>query len=155
MQRVLVVCTANVCRSPMAESIARFVAQSRGLAPRIEVASAGTEVPWPGSLPDARAAAALARHGYPRAPPRARRVTADDFARHDLVLAMDRRNLALLRDAAPREHQAKLSLFLDLSPALRGQDVPDPYYTNSEGFERVLSLCESGVESLLASLSMG
>lgn len=149
MQRVLLVCTANLCRSPMAEAVGRFITAARGLSSDIRFDSAGTDVPWPGSPTDVRARTALARRGYPPLHSRARAVVADDFHRHDRVLAMDRQHLARLRELADRAHWPKISLFLDLTPH-RGRDVPDPYFADEHGFDRVLTLCEAGIEALLA-----
>ena len=42
MVRVLFVCLGNICRSPMGEFILKDLAASRGVADRLEVASAGT-----------------------------------------------------------------------------------------------------------------
>ena len=63
---------------------------------------------------------------------------------------MDQQNLDNLRRLCPPEHQHKLHLLLAFAPALGQQEVPDPYYGNAAGFERVLDLCEAGVSGLLA-----
>ena len=80
---------------------------------------------------------------------RARRVREQDFEHCDLILAMDRDNLANLQDDCPAEHRHKLHLFLDYAGVEAGGEVPDPYYGNLAGFERVLALCEAAARGVL------
>lgn len=97
--------------------------------------------------------AALAR-GYDLSNLRARQLTLTDFSRFDLILAMDRENLATARALCPPNAKAKLRLFLDTPPAgdmkTDTQEVPDPYFTRD--FEGCLTLIERGAEALLAAL---
>lgn len=152
--RLLFVCMGNLCRSPMAQAVLPQHARDM----RIDVPvvdSAGTIGSHAGEPPDPRGRAALQRRGY--APPRhrARRIAAKDFVRQDLILAMDRQNLAALRDLCPDEHAHKLQLFLDFAPGFEGQDMPDPYYGDAAGFDRVLDLCEAGARGLVEALRSG
>ncbi len=64
---------------------------------------------------------------------------------------MDKDNLRLLSDQADEEFQDGLGLFLQYS-AGREDDVPDPYYGGSAGFERVLDLVEEASRGLLETL---
>ncbi len=139
--KLLLVCTGNICRSPTAEGVLRRLAQEAGLA--LEVDSAGTHGWHAGEPPDERAQAHALRRGYDLSRLRARRIEPGDFARFDLILAMDRGHLRLLRERCPRGHAGKLRLFLD------GRDVPDPYYGGAEAFEQVLDLVEDAARSLL------
>jgi protein-tyrosine phosphatase len=150
MTRVLLVCMGNICRSPMAQAVLRKMAGAR-----LEADSAGT---FPVRLPqgaDPRALTVLARRGYVVEKRRPRAVTAPDFERFDLLLAMDGDNLAELRGRCPPGQDGKLRLFLDFAPGLEGQDVPDPYYGDLSGFERVLDLCEVGARGLLEQFERG
>ncbi len=153
MARVVVVCMANVCRSPMAQSVLRHMAASERLSRLLDVDSAGVRVSWPGARIDPRAEAALRRGGYACAPSRSQQITAADFERLDLALAMDHSNLEALRDLCPPEHAHKLRLFLDFAPELQGQAVPDPYYGDARGFDNVLALCEAGARGLIATMA--
>jgi protein-tyrosine phosphatase len=147
--RVLIVCTANICRSPMAEGVARHMAQQAGFADAFEFDSAGTRAVGLGGAPDPRVKAALERRGYALMRRRPRRLVEQDFERFDLMLAMDHDNLADMARDCPPAHAHKLRLFLDFAPGFEGQEVPDPYYGNAEGFDRVLDLCEAGMRGLL------
>ncbi len=148
--RVLFVCSGNLCRSPMAQAIGQDLARGAGLAMRLEFDSAGTQALQGRATTDARARTVLARAGYKFDGHRARRVTLQDLAASDLVLAMDAGHMDALREIFEPAHAHKLRLFLDFAPGLEGRDVPDPYFGDVGGFDRVLELCEAGVRGLLA-----
>ena len=80
---------------------------------------------------------------------RARIVEPADFERFDLILAMDRENLSVLRRRAPKTAWERLRLFLEFAPDAGVTDVPDPYYGGPNGFEEVLDLVESASRGLL------
>jgi protein-tyrosine phosphatase len=84
---------------------------------------------------------------------RARQFVHDDFALFDLILAMDRQNLAELRRRAPAQYRERVRLFLEFAPELEAHDVPDPYYGGEAGFEEVLDLTEQAARGLLAHLA--
>lgn len=151
--RVLMVCMGNICRSPTAEAVLRVQAALRGLAQRVEVDSAGTHGWHAGESPDARAQAHGARRGYDLAPLRARRVQAADFERFDLILAMDRDNLANLLELRPDGVQARVELLMRYASRHAVDEVPDPYYGPAAGFERVLDLIEDACDGLLTHLA--
>jgi protein-tyrosine phosphatase len=142
MQRILFVCLGNICRSPAAEAV--FAARARDAGLRVATDSAGTSGWHVGEPPYGPMIAAAARRGYDLSALRARQVSADDFAAFDLVLAMDRSNLADLAALRPAASSAELALFL-------GQgEVPDPWY--SRDFDAALDLIEEGADRLLARL---
>ncbi len=151
MNKFLLVCTANICRSPMALTVARELVAQRGLSRAIQIESAGTHAPAPTQAPDPRAIAALARRGYKSEKKRSTRITMSHFADFDLILAMDADNLAELRKLCPEEHEHKLRLFLSYAPETGRTEVPDPYYGGVEGFEVVLDLCEAAANGLVGS----
>lgn len=151
---LLFVCMGNICRSPTAEGVFRHMATDAGIVESLTVDSAGTHAYHVGEPPDRRSREAAARRGYALDTIRARRVTAADFERFDLILAMDRLNLETLRAASDATQHAKLRLFLDYGSSPESE-VPDPYYGGATGFERVLDLVEDASESLLAEIRRG
>jgi len=158
MTRMLMVCMGNICRSPMAVAVARHMAReadflSNGISDPLDFDSAGTHADHAGEPPDTRAVTALLKRGYEPANSRSRKVCAQDFARFDLILAMDRANLAELQRLCPPQHLGKLRLFLHFAPEVGLDEVPDPYFGNPAGFERVLDLCEAGVQGLIKARS--
>jgi protein-tyrosine phosphatase len=139
--KILFVCTGNICRSPTAEGVFRHLVQRHQL--DLHVESRGTHDYHAGEPPDERTQRHALRRGYDLSRQRARKVAAEDFARFDLIVAMDRGHLRALERDCPPEHRAKLRLFLP------GKDVPDPYYGGPDGFEAVLNIVEEGCLTLL------
>jgi protein-tyrosine phosphatase len=154
---VLFVCLGNICRSPTAEGVMRALVRDAGLEEQIELDSAGTGSWHVGEAPDARATAAARQRGIVLEGA-ARQVRSDDFARFDLILAMDQANLRELRRLAPGESaQARVRLLREWgrtgSQSSDGDlDVPDPYHGGPGGFEEVLDLVHGACESLLQQL---
>ena len=153
MMRILMVCMGNICRSPLAEGVVRHLADKAGMDAFIEVDSAGTLAYHAGEQPDPRARKVAASRGYDLSKMRARRVADDDFSHFDLVLAMDRQNLAALERVCPEEHLHKLRLFMDYADNCEQDEIPDPYYGGPDGFEHVLDLCEAAARGLIASIA--
>ncbi len=128
-----------------------------GLADRIELDSAGTGSWHRGSPPDDRATAEAARRGVVLTS-RASTFAAGDAAAYDLVLAMDRSNLADLLDLTPEpELRSRIRRLREFDPALTADDpwsgdVPDPYSGGPEGFAVVYDLVEAACRGLLEHL---
>jgi len=149
---VLFVCMGNICRSPTAEGVFRRLLEQEAPELEILVDSAGTHAYHVGHPPDPRACRAAERRGVDLRTQRARQVTVEDFARHELVLAMDRDNYAQLIELCPVEYRERVRLFLEFAPGLGRDEVPDPYYGGSNGFEHVLDLVEEAARGLLEHL---
>lgn len=146
---VLFVCMGNICRSPTAHGVFRHKMIHSGLANQVQVDSAGTHNYHPGEAPDHRTRRHAVQRGYDLSDLRARQITDADFARHDLILAMDWDNLALAQDQCPPEHAHKLRRLTEFCLRFDSPVVPDPYYGGSQGFEEVLDLVEDACEGLL------
>src|SRR5690242_4952993 len=97
--KICFVCMGNICRSPTAEGVMRHLVREAGLDGTIALDSAGTGDWHAGELPDPRSREAAARRGY-LLEHRARLFTVADLDRFELILAMDRANLAHLRRLA-------------------------------------------------------
>jgi protein-tyrosine phosphatase len=151
--RVAFVCLGNICRSPMAAAVTVHRAAERGMP--VVVDSAGTAGWHVGADADPRTAAELRRRGVPLLHT-ARRFTASDFGRFDLVLAMDRSNAADLRALAPTAaDRARVRLLREFDPAAVAAgdlEVPDPYHGGDDGFARVYEMIDAAVLGLLREL---
>lgn len=130
----------------------RHKLEKAGLGERVLVDSAGTTAFHAGEAPDARSVAAAKRRGILIDGLRARKVEVGDFHEFDLILALDHTHLQALRRGAPKDGKAEVALFLEYSGGTRENEVPDPYYGNTEDFEYVLDLIESGVTPLIDKL---
>ncbi|WP_131669191.1 low molecular weight protein-tyrosine-phosphatase [Psychrobacter pygoscelis] len=159
---VLLVCLGNICRSPTAEEILRQKAAVAGMSLTID--SAGTGDWHLGEHPDVRAQKHAKARGYNISKLVSRQVKADDFYQFDLILAMDKQNLADLQaikdsltDASDQdsEHEsnklATLALLSEEDPIYGGANVPDPYQGNADDFEAVIDQIESSVDAWIES----
>ena len=133
----------------------RRLVRDAGLVDRVRVDSAGTHDYHVGEPPDARAQEHARRRGYDLSGLRARRVAMEDFESFELILAMDRGQLEILRRIAPPPQQHKLHLFMEFADGWQSDEVPDPYYGGPGGFERVLDMVEAAARGLLAELRGG
>jgi protein-tyrosine phosphatase len=144
---ILFVCMGNICRSPLAEGVFSHLASEAGLSDRFHIDSAGTGSWHEGDEPDRRSIATARHHGIDISGQRARRIRKDDFADFDLIVAMDRNNVAALKALDPEARN--IHLFGDLALG-SGEDIPDPYYGGADGFEAVYARLLAGCRKLLS-----
>lgn len=149
---ILFVCMGNICRSPTAEGVFRARAQAAGLADALRIDSAGTHAYHVGEPPDLRSQEFAAKRGVDLSQQRARQVTARDFVDFDLVLAMDKANLAMLEAACPAEYRHKLALFMQYARYSDASEVPDPYLGGGRGFDLVLDYIADASDGLIDAL---
>jgi len=150
-KKILFVCMGNICRSPTGEGLMKHLVAERGLDGRIEIDSAGTISYHTGNPPDARMRAAASRRGYDLEG-EARQIEPADLGHFDLIVAMDRENLAGIRELAeehPGRARAEVKLLSDFLPPGSPPDVPDPYYGGERGFEVVLDMIEAACPAIL------
>ena len=146
---VLFVCMGNICRSPTAHGVMRDKVRAAGLEQRVRVDSAGTHAFHEGEPPDRRSQIHASRRGYDLSDLRSRPVVPVDFEQHDLILAMDWDNLALLEAQCPTPHRQRLRRLTEFCQRHDSPVVPDPYYGGVQGFDVVLDLVEDACDGLL------
>ncbi len=143
---VVFVCWGNICRSPMAEVVAREWAERDGVA--VVFSSAGVSAEEQGNPMDDRAVAMLRRAGYPTGAHTAQRITAGQVRDADLVVGMEGIHLDRIRRLVPEA--ANLGLLTDFDPdAEPGAGVPDPWYGSAAGFADTLASIEAAMPGLL------
>ena len=126
---ILVVCTGNICRSPLGE---RLLQQQL---PTLSIASAGI-CGLAGHPADGHAQRIAAMYGLSLAEHVARPLTASMMREYDLILAMESKQINRISLIAP-EARGKALLF---GQWLREQEIPDPYGKSMEAFEYVFRL---------------
>jgi protein-tyrosine phosphatase len=141
--RVTVVCTGNICRSPMGEFVLRERFEAAGLGDAVVVDSAGTHSWEVGSPADPRTLAVLARNGHDDfggGDHVARKFEASWLPEVDLVLAADAGHLRELAALARNEElRAKIRLFRSFDPAAVREgslDMDDPWYGDDTSFDQ-------------------
>ena len=153
--RLCFVCLGNICRSPTAAAVMAHKVRQAGLEDLIHVESAGTGSWHIGDPPDRRASAEARRRGIPMANA-AKQFTRRDFARYDLVLAMDAQNADDLRAIAPdAAARAKVRLLRSFAPGVDPSGdmaVPDPYFGGDDGFTTVFDMIDAACAGLLEHL---
>ncbi len=151
--KVLFVCLGNICRSPTAEGVFTRLVDAQALGDRIQVDSAGTHAYHVGAAPDRRAQQAARKRHIDISHLRGRQVDRRDFEQFDYILAMDHDNYTHLLQMSPPEHEHKVSLLLPFAGSEELPDeVPDPYYGGTDGFERVLDMIEQAASGLLEAI---
>ena len=149
MAKVVFVCWGNICRSPMAERVARAMAAELGI--DVETDSVGISSEESGNPIDRRAAAVLRQSGYDPTGHRARRVTLADLAGMDLVVAAENFHISRLELLYPGGNYALLN---DFNPAMpKGQDLQDPWYGPASGFDDTLADIEAAMPGILAAVA--
>lgn len=148
---VLMVCTANVCRSPAAEALLRHHLKALGSGGSVAVRSAGTQVGAPGRRPDPRVTSMLDDMGVKSSGMRAKAASQTLVDEAALVLVMENSHRQALCERFP-DAADRIEL---LDPS--GQDIPDPYFGSKAGVrmavEQIDGLTRSHAKSLLERLN--
>ncbi|MGC5614566.1 low molecular weight protein-tyrosine-phosphatase [Georgenia sp. Z1491] len=163
--RILVVCTGNICRSPMGALVLADALERADV--DAEVVSGGTSDYEAGNPIDPRAASTLARRGVEVGAHTARQVTAEELGAADLVLAMTEEHAVWLRRLAERSGSDPGRIMLWRAadgPDAPGAgdardvgtlDVPDPWWGDDSDFEETYEMLAPGAQALAAALAAG
>jgi protein-tyrosine phosphatase len=139
--QVLLVCTANICRSPMAEALWQEAAAARPRPP--SVGSAGLDAD-PGRLPDPTCVELMAARGLDISGHRATRFRADIATDCELILVMEPAHAKRIQALAPQ-----LAGRVQLLGRWSGGSILDPYRRPRAAYEVCLSALEDSVRAWL------
>jgi protein-tyrosine phosphatase len=146
--RVAMICTGNICRSPMAEVVSQqFVDTDSSLRGRVEVTSAGTANWHVGSHMDQRARDALRRAGFHGDGSPAAYADRAYLDRQDLVIGMTREHVHEVQHRLTNRYTDVLLMRNLLEPG-RDLDLFDPYYGDDEEFDGCLEMVRAASERL-------
>ena len=142
IKSILFVCLGNICRSPIAEGVAKRYIQEKNLDLIIDSAGAGS---WHvGEAPCENSIKVAHLNGVDISKQRARQVTKDDLKKYDLIVGLDNSNISNLRNLGCK-NPLKLGDF-----GYEGKDVPDPYFFDGfEGFDKVFEMIDVCVKNLI------
>ncbi|MGJ8760527.1 MAG: low molecular weight protein-tyrosine-phosphatase [Polaribacter sp.] len=150
MQKILMVCLGNICRSPLAEGIL----QSKVNSNTVSVDSAGTAAYHIGKLPDERSIEVAQKHGIDITKQRARKFVVKDFDEFDIIFAMDDSNYQnILSLARNNTDEQKVRMILNETHPTKNLSVPDPYYGENEGFKNVYKMLDEACGIIADNLS--
>lgn len=130
--KLLLICTGNTCRSPMAMALAQSLGH--------EAKSAGVSVGWEGMPASDGAERAMQRRGLSLASHRSHQCTQADMLWADRIICMTASHCTALLERWP-EHAGKLTVF--------PTPIPDPYGGGDDEYERAAALIENQLARLL------
>lgn len=152
MKRIMFVCHGNICRSPMAEFILKRMVKEENRAEEfvIQSSATSTEEIWNGVgnpvYPPAKEE--LKKHGLSCEGKRAVQLTKADYAKYDLFLCMDGRNIKNAMKIFGSDPEGKVKKLMSYTGT--ESDVSDPWYSGD--FETAYRDIYRGCEELLKSL---
>lgn len=150
---ILFICLGNICRSPLAEGVMRHVWENSGRESHIHFDSAGTNGYHTGEAPDPRSVQIAKSYGIDISMQRCRQLVRDDFYQFDLILGMDRVNMATLAQRKPHDASAQIGLFTDIA-GIGDMEIPDPYFGDMSGFEDVYRMVLSSSQALAGRIAI-
>lgn len=126
---ILIVCTGNICRSPIAERVLRKLLPDK----KIDSAGVGALLDRPA---DDSAIRVAAKYGISLNEHCARQFNASLSSQYQLILVMEKQHIARISKLSP-ESRGKTML---LGHWLGSKEIPDPYRKSDEAFDSVFRL---------------
>ena len=142
IKSILFVCLGNICRSPLAEGIAKNYIKEKNL--NLVIESAGTGHWHIGEKPCDNSIKVALLNGVDISKQKAQQVKKSDFKNFDLIVGLDDSNISNLKNLGCK-NLIKLGDF-----GFNGECVPDPYFFDGfEGFDKVFEMIDVCVRNLI------
>ena len=142
IKSILFVCLGNICRSPLAEGIAKNYIKEKNL--NLVIESAGTGHWHVGEKPCENSIKVALLNGVDISNQKAQQVKKSDFKNFDLIVGLDDSNISNLKNLGCK-NPIKLGDF-----GFNGECVPDPYFFDGfEGFDKVFEMIDVCVRNLI------
>ncbi len=142
IKSILFVCLGNICRSPLAEGIAKNYIKEKNI--NMIIQSAGTGHWHIGEKPCDNSIKVAKLNGVDISNQKAQQVKKSDFKNFDLIVGLDDSNISNLKNLGCK-NPLKLGDF-----GFNGECVPDPYFFDGfEGFDKVFEMIDICVRNLI------
>lgn len=146
--KILFVCHGNICRSPMAEFVMKDLVEKNHRQNDFFIASAATSREELGNPVYPPARRIMEQHGIDCHGKYARQITMHDYEEYDLLIGMDKYNIANMKRFFGGDPENKISLLLQWANIDR--EVADPWYSGD--FEATWQDVNTGCKALLEQL---
>ena len=156
MIKLLFVCHGNICRSPMAEYVMKYLINEYGLQNEVYVTSGATSTEALGCNIYSAARRELEKHNIPFGKHSAKQISAIDYYKYDYIIVMDELNYYnTLKIFKEKDEENKLVKLLDFTEI--GGEIADPWYTGnfSEAYNQIFIGCDTLAKSIKDAVSRG
>ena len=150
MKRILIVCTGNTCRSPMAGALAAKLAGEE-FGREVEIKTAGIAA-FPGAPASPQAVTVMEEKGLDLAEHTAQPVSLELVEWAELILTMTAGHKQVMLGQFPQAGQ-KLFTLGEYAGNPAPQEIPDPFGGTVEDYRRTAQVLEEALRGVLAVLS--
>lgn len=149
MHKILFICHGNICRSPMAEFVMKYLVEQAGLSKEFKIESAATSTEEIGNNIHPGAKAKLTEKKVPFTSRHARQIKIDDYEDYDLLIGMDSENIYYMKKILGEDTEHKMHKLLEYAGS--SKDVADPWFTGD--FDSTYNDVLLGCKGLLSTLT--
>ncbi len=129
MIKINFVCHGNICRSPMAEFVFKYLVEKENLSDKFYITSSAVSNEELGNPIHFGTRTILREKGIPFCDHRATKFTKADYDDYDYIIIMDRSNSLRINRIIGSDNPEKVHLFLSFAGLDR--DIADPWYTGN------------------------
>lgn len=148
MIKILFVCHGNICRSPMAEFVMKYLLETCDKGFEVKVDSKATSTEEIGNPPHRGTVNMLNSVGIPIYPHKASQMTEEDYDRYDYIIGMDSYNIRNIMRIIKKDPMGKVHKLMEYAGS--SKDIADPWYTGD--FHTTYNDVRTGCQALLEKL---